>query len=187
MRNTTSLLRLIFLTSCATLANDARGQAQPAAPASQAQRVCDGPRFREFDFWVGRWTVRNAKKQVAGENSITLEEGGCVVIERWHSASGGTGQSFNYYDPVVGLWKQRWVGLGLILEMQGNFRNGAMVLEGPLHYVSQKRTTILRGTWTPLPHGGLRQLFEESADNGKTWTQWFDGYYSRSDAKTSAK
>jgi hypothetical protein len=25
----------------------------------------------------------------------------------------------------------------------------------------------------------VRQLFEESADGGKTWTLWFDGYYTR--------
>jgi hypothetical protein len=150
-----------------------------SSPAATPARICDAEKHRQFDFWVGKWTVRNPAGKTAGVNTITLEEGGCVVVERWRSANGGTGQSFNYYDPVVGKWKQRWVGVGLILEMEGDFKNGAMVLEGPLHYVQQKRTTILRGTWTPAKDGSLRQLFEESADNGKTWTIWFDGRYSR--------
>ena len=149
-----------------------------SAPGQTPPRICDGEKHRQFDFWVGKWTVRTPDGKSAGVNTITLEEGGCVVVERWKSANGGTGQSFNYYDPVAGKWKQRWVGLGLILEMEGDFRNGTMVLEGPMHNVPQKRTTMLRGTWTPSKNG-LRQYFEESADNGKTWTTWFDGRYSR--------
>ena len=49
-------------------------------------------------------------------------------------------------------WKQRWIGLGLILEMQGGIQDGAMVLEGPLYYVRQRRTTLLRGT-KPIRYG----------------------------------
>jgi hypothetical protein len=30
-----------------------------------------------------------------------------------------------------------------------------------------------------LPDGRVRQLFEESEDEGKTWALWFDGYYTR--------
>jgi hypothetical protein len=33
--------------------------------------------------------------------------------------------------------------------------------------------------WTPLPDGRVRQHFKESSDGGKTWTDWFDGYYSK--------
>jgi hypothetical protein len=62
--------------------------------------------------------------------------------------------------------------------MQGGLRGEAMVLEGPLHYVREARTTRLRGTWTRLGDGRVRQLFEESTDRGQTWTPWFDGYYS---------
>ena len=141
--------------------------------------VCSDSKHREFDFWAGDWRVHDAAGNLAGENSITLEQDGCVLVERWRGAKGGTGQSLNYYDPAAQKWKQRWVGLGLILEMQGGMEGGSMVLEGPLHYVRQKRTTVLRGTWTPLPDGRVRQLFMESADAGKTWTEWFDGYYQR--------
>jgi hypothetical protein len=114
---------------------------------------------------------------------VTIEQAGCLVVERWRSAGGGSGTSFNYYDPVAQAWKQRWVGLGLILEMQGGLRDGAMILEGPLHYVRDNRTTRLRGTWTALPDGRVRQLFVESTDQGKTWTTWFDGYYTRAPAE----
>jgi hypothetical protein len=149
------------------------------ALADEKPMVCSDPRHREFDFWAGSWRVHGAGKNLAGHSTVSIEQEGCVLVERWRSAKGGTGQSLNYYDPVLQKWKQRWVGLGLILEMNGGMENGAMVLEGPLHYVQQKRTALLRGTWAVLPDGRLRQHFVESADGGKTWTEWFDGYYSR--------
>jgi len=157
--------------------------ARAAAAAEPEPRICSDPEFRQFDFWVGNWTVQDESRQFAGDNRITLEQRGCVVVEHWSSARGGTGQSLNYYDPVARAWKQRWVGLGLILEMQGRFDHGAMVLEGPLYYVREKRTSRLRGTWSALPDGRVRQLFVESADGGKTWAPWFDGYYSRRDGE----
>jgi hypothetical protein len=63
--------------------------------------------------------------------------------------------------------------------MEGGYVDGAMRLEGPLQYLAQGKTTTLRGTWTALPDGRVRQLFEESEDAGKTWVPWFDGYYTR--------
>ncbi len=155
---------------------------QQPAPAAT---ICTAAKFREFDFWAGTWRVLDADRKFAGENSVSIEQGGCVLVERWRGAGGGTGQSFNYYDPVAQAWKQRWVGLGLILEMQGGLENGAMVLEGPLHYVRENRTTRLRGTWSVLPDGRVRQLFVESSDQGKTWTPWFDGYYSHAGGATA--
>jgi hypothetical protein len=153
--------------------------ASPAAAAEAKPPVCSDPKHREFDFWAGTWRVHGANNAVAGDNTITIEQSGCVLVEHWRSAGGGTGQSLNYYDPVARRWKQRWVGMGLILEMQGGMEAGSMVLEGPLHYVQTQRTTLLRGTWTLLPDGRVRQHFIESADGGKTWTDWFDGYYSK--------
>jgi hypothetical protein len=156
------------------LASLAAGEALAAPPSP----CPDGP-FRQFDFWAGEWDVKDAEGKVAGVNRITSEENGCVLVERWSSAAGGHGQSYNYYDPAAGKWKQLWVGLGILLHMEGEFQDGSMRLEGPLQYLAQKRVTTLRGTWTALPDGRVRQLFEESEDQGKTWTTWFDGYYTK--------
>jgi hypothetical protein len=141
---------------------------------------CGAAAFRQFDFWVGTWDVADPAGKPAGVNRISSEHLDCVVVERWASANGGTGMSMNYYDPRADRWTQHWIGLGLILTMTGGLRGTEMVLEGPLQYVRDGRVTTLRGTWTPLPDGRLRQHFVESADGGKTWTDWFDGYYRRS-------
>ena len=150
-----------------------------ALQANAAPSPCAQEPYREFDFWVGEWDVRDASGKTAGVNTISNEENGCVLVERWRSAAGGTGQSYNYYDPAAGKRKQLWIGLGILLHMEGGMREGSMRLEGPLQYIGQSRVTTLRGTWTAMPGGGVRQLFEESEDGGKTWTTWFDGYYTR--------
>jgi hypothetical protein len=36
-----------------------------------------------------------------------------------------------------------------------------------------------RITWTPLPEGRVRQFWENSRDEGKTWSVAFDGTYVR--------
>jgi hypothetical protein len=151
-------------------------QVQPGAPAP-ASAPCVAAEFRQFDFWVGSWEVTDRSGKPAGRNQITREQLDCVLVERWTSPNGGTGMSMNYYDPQSRRWTQHWVGLGLILTMTGGLRGNEMVLEGPLQYVRDGRVTILRGTWTSLPDGRVRQHFVESSDGGKTWSEWFDGYY----------
>ena len=150
-----------------------------------ATPLCAAGPFREFDFWVGEWDVRDAAGKTAGVNRIASEENGCVLVERWNSAAGGHGQSYNYYDPAAGKWKQLWVGLGILLHMEGGLVDGSMRLEGPLQYLKEGRKTTLRGTWSKLPDGRVRQHFEESDDGGKSWSTWFDGYYTRRPASDS--
>jgi hypothetical protein len=167
----------------AILAMTAAFSQTTAASESSAAGPCAAGKFRQFDFWAGEWDVHDAAGKLQGRNRITIEERGCVVVEHWRSVNGGTGQSVNYYDPAADRWKQRWVGIGTVLEMEGSFEGEAMILEGPLQYLAEKRTTLLRGTWTKLPDGRVRQQFVESDDGGKTWKPWFDGYYTRARAK----
>jgi hypothetical protein len=151
-------------------------QAPPQPPPAE---TCSAAGFRQFDFWAGEWDVADAAGKPAGHNAIAIEQQGCVLVEHWTSAAGNTGLSINYYDPLAHNWTQQWVGLGLLLKMSGGLRDGAMVLEGPLQYLSTGKVTRLRGTWSSLPDGRVRQHFEESFDDGHTWTEWFDGYYRR--------
>lgn len=174
----------LVISSCGSSPPPAK---QPPAPAPTAQPApkkaapspCTNPERKQFDFWVGTWTVRLPNGKVAGANTIEKKHRGCALIESWTSARGGTGVSTNYWDPGKRKWVQNWVdGTGGIIQLEGGLVGAAMRLQG--RYVKADGTTSrLRGTWTPLDDGRVRQLFEESKDNGKTWTTWFDGYYSR--------
>lgn len=136
--------------------------------------------FREFDFWIGDWVVHGAAGGLAGTNSITREERGCVLVEHWENTAGGTGQSINYVDKTTGEWVQIWNAEGgSQIHIRGGMTDEGMRLVGTLHTISNDTTLPFRALWTLLPDGRVRQLFEQSNDNGETWTTWFEGFYTR--------
>ena len=88
--------------------------------------------------------------------------------------------SINYVDKISGEWVQIWNDAsGSQIHIRGNLTDDGMLLEGTIHYVAQGATAAFRGLWTPLPDGRVRQFFEQSNDDGKTWSPWFEGFYSR--------
>ena len=140
-------------------------------------------RFREFDFWVGEWDVRDGDGTVVGENSITPQEKGCVLVEQWRGAQGSSGMSINYLDRTTDEWVQIWhASGGYQIDIRGGLTDDGMLLRGTIHYVDTERTAPFRGLWTPLPDGRVRQFFEQSNDDGSTWEPWFEGFYSRRSA-----
>jgi hypothetical protein len=154
------------------------GQTPPPAPVP-----CAAPEYRQFDFWVGDWNVLDAQGQPAGTNTITREMEGCVLQEHWVAA--GTppqvGSSFNTWSPTLRKWHQTWVdSTGGFLLLQGGLESEAMVLAGEMPGRDGTRVQH-RIAWTrPYPgKDDVRQLWESSRDDGKTWTVVFDGRYVR--------
>ena len=149
--------------------------------AQQRPAPCTAPEHRQFDFWLGDWTVTDsAGKVTMGTNRITSEEAGCLVHEHWAGAGGGTGQSFNFYSVAKKQWEQVWVAsvAGGNLHIIGKFDGTSMVLEG--ERTNPAGATVKnRIRWTPQPDGRVRQTWESSTDGGKTWTVSFDGWYKK--------
>ena len=140
------------------------------------------PGFADFDFWVGSWDVHLANGTVAGSNRITREERGCVLVERWKSASGGTGMSVNYLDLATDEWVQVWNAEGgSQIHIRGGLTDEGMAMSGTIHYVGTGTTAPFRALWTPLEDGRVRQYFEQSNDGGESWVPWFEGFYTRSE------
>lgn len=150
-----------------------------AAVQSQvpAAKPCVGPEYRQFDFWIGEWTVERADGKVAGFNRIERVAGDCGLQETWTSATGGSGRSLNAYSPHDDLWHQVWLDSGgLWMHLTGGLRDRSMALEGKT--IDRGKAAVLqRITWTPQKDGRVRQLWEQSKDDGKTWTVAFDGMY----------
>lgn len=132
---------------------------------------------RQFDFWVGTWTVKDSSGRIVGSNVINKDQEGCVLVENWTSAGGFAGQSINYYDPHAGHWTQKWVSPSSIIDISGEWSGKEMVLTGSIYEFVSGNFTAFRGTWTPLDDGRVEQLFEQHDAEMSTWNEWFRGFY----------
>jgi len=163
----------ILAASCAT-AQEATSQAQTPPPPP-----CQPEIYRAFDFWVGDWEVFDHNDQKAGENKISIQENGCLLLEEWTSIQGGTGQSYNFYDPGMEKWRQIWVSGGATIDYAGGLNaDGAMVLEGKIAYRTGK-TAPFKGTWTLQEDGSVHQHFKQYDTEKKEWADWFYGIYKK--------
>ena len=173
MRRCSVVRTLCFCTMAAALvAPPADAQATPPAPPT-----CAAEAHHQFDFWLGEWDVRGANGQPLGTSRIEGVLGGCALVEHWTGAGPSRGTSLNFYDRGTGQWTQTWIdNTGTPLRLSGGLREGAMVMEGTAPGAGG-RLGRQRITWRPLPGGDVQQTWEQSADDGKSWTVAFDGRY----------
>jgi hypothetical protein len=129
----------------------------------------------QFDFWIGEWNVyKFGTDTIIGVSSIkpilnhkTIEEN-YQALEYTYK-----GKSLNIYNRKNQMWEQFWVdNSGMRLHMKGKYENGKMILSDcPIP------ETCNRITWTELGDKTVRQEWEQSNDEGKTWKKGFDGHY----------
>lgn len=134
---------------------------------------------RQFDFWIGEWDVKSTTGQQAGNSSVQLMLGDCVIYENWTSAKPQiySGKSFNLYNASTKKWMQTWVDdKGAVLEFNdGEYKDNKLV------FVTKPdgKNQITRLTFFNMEPNLVRQLFEVTNDEGKTWATTTDLYYNR--------
>lgn len=142
------------------------------------QQACAAAEYSQFDFWVGEWEVTGANGQRAGSNRITRVADRCGILEEWTSASGSGGVSINYFEPRTRTWNQHWVGAGgMILHLRGELQDGSMVMQGERQ--TPQGTVRDRIRWVPESGDRVRQIWDVSSDDGRTWQPAFNGLYVR--------
>lgn len=156
-------------------------QTPPPAPPSPPAPKCADAMHRQFDFWVGDWDVTPTQGgPLIGRSRVESRFDGCVVHEHWFGNGNNIGESFNIYNTPTGQWEQFWVAnTGNRLYLHGGLVGASMVLEGRHDKPDPKTGIVVRDriTYTPNPDGSVRQLWEISTDDGKTWAASFDGLY----------
>lgn len=135
--------------------------------------------YRHFDFWIGEWDVY-ARGGKVGENSITRAVGGCAIHENYITQGNYAGQSINFFDPIDKKWHQHWVGSSgdTYNYIETKRAEGMLQFESPF-MGSTGAISTSRLTFTLNEDGTVRQLFESSTDDGKTWSPAFDGLYKK--------
>jgi hypothetical protein len=146
--------------------------------AGPSQPACTGPEHRQFDFWVGEWSVtQTGKDQVVASSLVEKIYGECVLRESWMPLKGSAGGSLNnYYE---GRWRQTWVDASNSrVDFVGGMVNGKMVLVGDWKGVNGPgKDAIIRMTYSKISDGSVRQHGEQSTDHGLTWSTNFDFTY----------
>ena len=161
---------VVFVAALLTLVNLVSAQSGPPPLPVES---------RQFDFWVGEWDVTTPDGKAVGASKVELIAGGAGLLENWTGypvPTGATGKSLNAYNASRKQWQQFWVGGG-VLELSGGLVGSDMVMSGE-HDV-RGRHLMERITWTPNADGTVRQFWQQSTDDGKTWQTAFDGRYRR--------
>jgi len=136
------------------------------------------PEFRQLDFWIGEWEVKNSEGKVVGKSSIQRVVGDCVIFENYTSMRGPyEGKSFNIYNRQQGKWQQFWVdNQGDVLEFVGTFSDNQMRYEGVSKDSLGNDLKHLM-TLTQMNDKNVLQVWDQSTDGGKTWKMVFKGLY----------
>jgi hypothetical protein len=145
------------------------------AAQSDNPAPCSASEYHQFDFWLGDWdSFDSASGKPDARVRVSSILNGCVLHEDYQARDGHKGQSFTIYDATRKLWHQTWVtDHGRLLEIEGHFESGAMILSGSdLTPTGEHRQ--IRGIWKPLPDGAVQETAFTSTDDGKTWQPWFN-------------
>ncbi len=138
---------------------------------------CQTAEFRQFDFWIGDWAVENPAGKKVGDNLVTREQDGCILVEHWKSGRGiETGTSFNYYDIRDKKFHQIYFdnsgNAGAYPPMAGGLVDNKMVMLS-----DENVSPVFRWTWYVISPGKVRQMAEQSNDRQKTWQIVWDSTY----------
>jgi len=153
---------------------------------SQSSPCGSNPLYRQLDFWVGEWEAFGKKGNKAGDSKISIILDSCIVLEEWTSIKpprGLTyaGKSYNTYNALTNQWQQTWVdNVGGTTEyLNGKLENGTMIFQTTPLKGKADTVQIQKLSFFNLGANKVRQLFEMSNDNGKTWTTTVDLEYRR--------
>jgi tetratricopeptide (TPR) repeat protein len=141
--------------------------------------ACTSPEFRQFDYWLGEWDVE-ANGQKIARSSIQLILDECVIFENYEAARGYSGKSFSVFEKNEGKWQQCYVdtGGGFHRWTDGHLdESGSMTFRWD--YTLQGQKTLNRMTYVKEGPDKVRQILEASTDDGKTWSQTYNGLYTR--------
>jgi hypothetical protein len=142
----------------------------------------------DFDFWMGRWKVRNRRLRERLVGSTEWEEFeatsaarrtpdglGNEDVFRTEHAGGFTGMSFRFFDPVSRLWSIYWADSrrpGLLdPPVLGGFDGDRGAFEGEDTW--EGRPIRVRFLWSGVTSPTPRWEQAFSDDGGLTWeTNW---------------
>ena len=179
MNSAAHMVVVVSIVGTAAIANHPGGTSRAASgPVRSAPCAADSG-YRRLSFWVGDWTVFDSTGKRYASQRVRDAVDQCALTVEWTGNVGDKGLSVFGFDARANSWKQIYVSnqvprpSGVILRQSDPDYDGPGVrfvaLITPPPGSTRSRVTIM-----PLG-SGVMQLFEDSRDDGKTWTTVFKG------------
>lgn len=158
----------------------------PCLAAARARTATDRPpcaanaQGRGLDFWLGHWTITDGEQPSHATSVVSLELGKCLVVENWNDGAGHRGENLFGYNVDSKTWS------GMFADNRGRihiFDHGTVTAGNAEFYGASggphERTILNRISIVRMTSGNVEQTWQQSADNGATWTTVFQGKYAR--------
>ena len=183
---------VLRIASCAVamlFALGADGRAHQPPPLSPSASLCAGSEFREFDFWLGAWRIKQrilradgAWLELPARTHVSASPDGCALVEHWagevqffwegmERPEPIWGLSVRRYDPAQRTWSIYWMDrrspefgtpyVGKFDGARGEFFRTMETKNG------QRKARI---AFTRINGDRVDWDLAISADNGVTWT-----------------
>ena len=126
---------------------------------------------RQFDFWLGDWSVIGDDAFAGGDTITTYGLGGGIcILQSLESNDGYQLSGVATYHPQDRIWN--FVSIdsdGQHIDLTGGLRSGRMTLEGILTGAGEAPGTQARMTFDRPSDREITQTLEVSTDGGQTW------------------
>lgn len=151
-----------------------------ASAAADAAPCSANSENRQFDYWLGNWSIGAPGSSGNAHSTVSLSLDKCLVVENWDGGRGHSGQNMVGYSADDKTW------YGMFADNEGRvhvFTSGK-VSSGSAEFEGTSRgpngeSVLNRVKITRLNPNKVEQTWEKSSDNGATWNLVFRGEYSR--------
>lgn len=153
--------------------------ALPAFAAADSGSCSANPESRQFDFWLGDWTVTYPGAPGGSASKVYLSLDKCLLVESWDGGKGHKGENMFAYSSDDKSWHGMFAdNQGRVHVFEGKVVSGTAEFHGPSRGPNGEailnRIRVVR-----VSAQKVEQTWEKSTDNGATWATEFRGEYTR--------
>lgn len=157
--------------------------------AAQGSAPCGSPEARAFDFWIGKWAIRQSILQADGTylhfpatTSVTRALDGCALVEHWegtvqffwegmNAPRAMKGLSVRSYDPQTEQWSIYWMDTRAA-RFESPYVGGFADGKGEFYreWETPEAKQIGRITFSGITPDSVQWSLAISRDGRQTWT-----------------
>jgi len=158
------------------------GMTAHAFAANGAGVCAANPESRQFDFWLGDWTIAAPGGSSNSTSRVSLSLDQCLLVEKWDGGKRHAGENMFAYSADDKSW------YGMFADNMGRAHvfTGGHVASGVAEFEGTNRgpkgeTVLDKVKVVRISPNKVEQTWKKSTDNGVTWTTEFRGEYTRAD------